>query len=1700
MRILSTLTVLLLFQFALSAQPVNDDCGGLIALGALPACGDEIYDNIDATPSDIGFGNIPSCFNGGSVNRDVWFSFTTTDDIIDVTVTLQGATDGPNGSILNPQINIYRGECMFDGLADLSFCSSAADGEATAQVDIIGLTPNTTYFIRVNDYSPTGTPNAGDFRLCVEEYVPAINIGDETFSSACFGTLYDSGGPDSDYSNGENATFTITPSTLFECLEIQIQDFQLENSFDFLNIYAGPNAGGTLLGSYTGGNTDPITIQTSEPSITIEFTSDGSATAPGFELTWNCSPLACSGSSVDNPTVISGLPFEGSGFTTCGEAGTIAETPCGPTPFLNGPDFVFSYTTDGGFCADVIVSGADDGTGVLILDGPPLDPATECVGLGGGGSAFGTNFESPGTYYIIVANGTGCTEFNLSITEAECNLEPSLLNALCNPLNGCIPPDNLPSVFTFNQGFEDIAFNPGLNDGCWFNTGSADPNYYWFTIEAQSAGPFGFTVEAANLPAEDSDIDFQVWGPLDKDEVCSDPQAIVEFVENNQPIRSSYAGGADPTGLASIHPVTGIEVLDEFDCAPDPNGNVDDFASVINCQPGEVYAVLINDWGDDIQSGAISVDWSASDPDVLAPTPVELLNSDTAICQGESVQLFLETSVNNITWLKDTTTLSCDDCPDPLATPTETTEYVGLVDAVCYQDTVSVLVQVYDLDAGPDVTVCRNEEIQIVAGSNFLNATYEWVPPTGLSLSCTECPGPFIIAEAAGTYTLPVTLFADNCTLEDVVTITVLDAEAPVIAISPDLDICLGETVSVGGAATPGVDYTWNATPGGFTSTDADPSVTPDTTTTYYVSAQNQECPVPSLDSVTVSVSIPPVILLSNDTAVCQGDPLVLSQLSPEPGVVYNWAGPETIEDPAALNTVIFPQIEGTYTLTAVRGACEETASTNVGITPISIDILAEDTLRICRGEVELEFMTNIVPTSATPLWTASIPGFGTLEAPSITVSPQIATTYYAEVAVGSTCFRKDSVYVVVDSLPAAGLGIMPLDTTVCEGEILVLQSPLYEPSDFSGITFEWGPETGQESPDSLYNLVITGVDTVAYFRITQNGVCTDTSFAQVNVNPTPTITITPSDTTICNGNSVGFQATISDNATSFEWTGGTDQLSCTDCLNPSSSNLTQSTTFTLEASVGDCPAEVSANVNVLQPPPYELEVSPIICEGESIQLIFNTDPGYNYTWTATDPDFGTIEDGALTVTPDTTTTYFLVAGDGICPDVEDQVQVRVVQAAEINAVNVAPTDLCSDEEVTFSVDIDNAIAEDRYEWIDPNGNELATGQSGTFQPTVSGTYTLIYISAADCGTLTETFDLTVSPAPAVELANDTTICLGESVQLNFAEDENTTYTWTSTDPLFSDFNNPQPVVTPTETTTYTLTASNGVCDDFVGSVTVEVIGNILLDILPDDFFICPGSSTNIIAQAVGGSSEETFTWTGSDGSTYTGDNITVMPEDSTLYTLVYESGGGCATITDSVFIEVGDGVFPTGAEIIQEVPGDLFEGDSIILGVNYDSPFDPSQLNFAWTVLYQDSTTATPLGSGLGLDTLQTQIFNEGTHTFQVEITTPDGCAYFATVQGTFMQIKVGVPNTFTPNGDEQNDFFNFVAQANIEDLEVLEFKVYNRWGQLVYDNETPDDGWDGNANGKEQPTEVYFYLIRIARPNGFELGTFQGDVTLIR
>lgn len=99
---------------------------------------------------------------------------------------------------------------------------------------------------------------------------------------------------------------------------------------------------------------------------------------------------------------------------------------------------------------------------------------------------------------------------------------------------------------------------------------------------------------------------------------------------------------------------------------------------------------------------------------------------------------------------------------------------------------------------------------------------------------------------------------------------------------------------------------------------------------------------------------------------------------------------------------------------------------------------------------------------------------------------------------------------------------------------------------------------------------------------------------------------------------------------------------------------------------------------------------------------------------------------------------------------------------------------------------------------------------------------------------------------------------------------------------------------------------------------------------------------------------------------------------------------------------------------------------------------------------------------------------------------------------------IDVAVPNVFTPNGDSRNDSFNYVTNGIPEDgdVTVIELKIFNRWGQLVYDNNDPLNGWDGQYNGNPAPSDVYVYKMLLLIGTETRNITFEskGDVSLLR
>jgi gliding motility-associated-like protein len=1496
MKYFLTLSFSILFALTSWAQPVNDDCLNSIDLGVAPVCTTDIYTNVDATNSSSGPTDNPTCFNGGTTQNDVFFTFTVDASQVDLTITLDATDQGANGPINSPQMAIYRGSCA--GLAEL-FCATSDLGDNSTSLDALALTPGVTYYIRVNDFSDMGSPNWGDFTLCIEPYNPDLIIGETTNSTACTGTIYDSGGPDGDYGNNDNGVTTICPATFTQCIIMDVEFFDIMPG-DALTVYAGINTNApeiaTLMGNSDGSNFD-ILAQSS--CVTFQFTSNGGGVGAGFEISWECSDLTCGGSDFDEPTTIPAIPFNGNGLTTCGEGANFNTTPC-DAPFLNGPETVFVYSSPGGICASIQVTGATPGTGVIVLNGLPDDAGTICVAQSNDGNINNANFEEAGDYYIIVANAEGCTNFGLVLNEIECSLSPALVDALCNPLNGCIQNGDITTEFQFDDGFQDVPLSDN-NDGCWFGVG-VEPDYYWFTIEAQADGPFGFILSSANIP---SDIDFNVWGPFTSEQACETPQVIIDAVTNTEPIRSSYAGGTEPTGLADFHPEFGYPIEDVYDC----EGNNDDIVMTIPAMLGEVYVVLANDWGNQIQDGGILVDWGPSDPDVLQPLGATVTAADTSVCIGQTVQLGVITGIDAIEWIgENASELSCTNCFDPIATPSQTQVYQAVLDAVCYIDTINVQVNVFDLDAGPDIEVCRGEEFVIPGGENFDMATYEWTPPAGLNFSCVDCPAPTVEAAAPGVYEVEVMLTAEACSFMDIVTVTVLDFDAPEYMVADDAQICNGESSAIGGDPVAGNTYVWTSVPvGEMIGEESNPIVSPEVTTTYYVAVTNGMCPTPSIDSVTISVvQLPNIEIVESPDIICQGDTITLSNAGVEAGVTYSWNGPNTIFHPDSNITVITPVATGNYTLTGDRLGCQSQDVVLVEVTPILIDLNQPDTVFICLDE-SVEVSATLVPANAEVVWTPA-----GLNGTDFTLTPESYTQYTATVTVG-VCVRSDTFSIQVDSLPAdMTITADPEMDPYCQGELVLLTSPIYEPALYPNMTHEW-TSIGAETSDTLYNLVLTTQDTFTYSRLTVNGGCTQVDTIRLNVITADDLEVIPSAPEICPGESVDLQV-VTEPIEGLTWTPATG-LSCDDCPNPTASPAS-TTTYMVEAELEGCAVQQSVTVTVIDiaafnPPDQDI----CAAAGTLVGLLGNNgQAGVTYSWTSpNDPNFSSTEANPI-VSPTTTTTYNGTATSE-CGTAETSVTINVIGQGAILSVGggLDTIVICAAEGLNLVADVQTTNAPtERFTWV--YNNQPATGTNVTIEnpPSGSGYAVFTYAYGATendlCETLTDSVFVQINDSPQLDLLEDATVCFNDLqtfVLNNLGGEPGVSYSWTSSDGSLTTME-PDPEVTPATTTSYTLEASLGECTT-IETVTITVTPQATLTGGDDQIVTQEQPSATLTAGTIGGDSTA-IVWTFNGSVVGTGTPLEWTPSGADLDSIpgfaFATLDTGCEVLVDSVFIQ----------------------------------------------------------------------------------------------------------------------------------------------------------------------------------------------------
>jgi gliding motility-associated-like protein len=125
-------------------------------------------------------------------------------------------------------------------------------------------------------------------------------------------------------------------------------------------------------------------------------------------------------------------------------------------------------------------------------------------------------------------------------------------------------------------------------------------------------------------------------------------------------------------------------------------------------------------------------------------------------------------------------------------------------------------------------------------------------------------------------------------------------------------------------------------------------------------------------------------------------------------------------------------------------------------------------------------------------------------------------------------------------------------------------------------------------------------------------------------------------------------------------------------------------------------------------------------------------------------------------------------------------------------------------------------------------------------------------------------------------------------------------------------------------------------------------------------------------------------------------------------------------------------------------------------------------------------------------------QIFTNTGQEYNIVVKTPGGCITVDTLLVRVQEIpSVYLANVFTPNGDGQNDKLIINMVSSIKAIRF--FRVYNRWGKMLFETRQPGEGWDGRFNGQLQPMDTYTWVIEAIDENGMIIKK-QGTVTLLR
>lgn len=895
------------------------------------------------------------------------------------------------------------------------------------------------------------------------------------------------------------------------------------------------------------------------------------------------------------------------------------------------------------------------------------------------------------------------------------------------------------------------------------------------------------------------------------------------------------------------------------------------------------------------------------------------------------------------------------------------------------------------VDAGRDATVCPGVPATIGTNASVLNLSYAWSPTTGLAnpnlpQTTVTIPTNNTGAPVVLTYVLSVRNTINNCVGTDTVRITV--QPSPVANAGADVSICANGSTTIGGAATPGLTYSWSPTTGLSNATSSQPTVTRTNTgttpiiTDYILTVTNNANGCINRDTVQVIILPAVAANAGSDQTTCSDVPVTIGT----PAITnftYAWTpttglSSASVAQPTVriVNTGSTPVVQKYYmTITSAGGGCTSIDSVEVTIQPAIIASAGAD-VSICSGTPS-SIGPATVAAGATYSWSPTVGlSAANVANPAITATntgttPLVRDYFLTVTNTANGCVSRDTVTVTVLPAVTADAGA---NQTTCSNVPTTIGLP-----GVVNFTYAWTPSTGLSDVSVAQPTVtITNTGTAAivqkyYLTITStNSGCTSTDSVEVTIQPSA-VADAGADVSFCSGvgAAIGPVSPITSGVT-YAWSPAAG-LSATNVANPTVNHINatgRDSLFTYVVTVTNTATGcVNTDTVIVTVFPRILgqNVQDSLCAGNQKLLGPAGVTGYTYTWVPANlvQDPTAAQTQLLDVSNSTGSPINVVLYRNLVNTVngctsQDTINVRIDPLPVARAGR--DTALCSGTAATLG---ENPVVGYRYQWqrIGNVGGAIFTlSDSLIANPAVAvttpqGVTATLSFQVTKTNIITgcqglDTVRVTVNPLPVVAaFATDTAeVCSAQPLQLGAAPVANVSYAWAPATGLTAT-NIANPLVTRTITGQaaqvfqYVVTATNTTtgCVN-TDTVQVRVLPVPEVTLLPE-YVSCSGTPVTIGQGVVAGWS---YQWL---GTTFLNDDTLAQPSYTrtipngsasafeTLTLIVSNKGTACRdTFTTVVRINSAP-ISLAGADVT------ICSGDSITVG-------DATRpgLSFAWS------------------------------------------------------------------------------------------------------------------------------------------------------